>query len=146
MASKLYVGLYYRDQHSALVAHLETNTEYRLDVLEFAGIGLVGALHDLLVTAQPLAARRLEIVTNAEALVKVFAPPEPQKIRLALPERQGPKGLIALAPRPRHGPTPSGNTLQWLLARDLCRYESWRMIYAKHLPKTEALWLDHFAT
>lgn len=147
MSSKLLIGVYYRQHRSAMLAHLETAAEYRQDVLTFAGAGLVGALHDLLVTAQPLGARRLEIVTNAEDLVKVFTRPNKvTPIRLALPDRTGPKGLISLSPRPRYGPTPSGNALQWTLARDLCRFESWRMVYAKHLPKTEALWLANFAT
>ena len=43
-------------------------------------------------------------------------------------------------------PTPTGNFAQWLVARDLCQYESWQMKYTAHLPRLKDLWTAHFAS
>lgn len=118
----LSIGLYYQDKCSAIIAFADD------EKLQWTGLGLIGALHDFLgqVPERPLWGRRLEILTNARDLVRLFTPP----IRLALPESKS-VGRKAI---------PCGNDLQWLLARDLCRYERWKIAYAPVLPATQKLW------
>lgn len=137
MKNNLILGLYCKHQHSACMASLETENGLQTGVLQWTGFGIASALHQILQEAQPLKAKRLTVLCNHQGLVGTFTKP----IRLALPD-------LRQAQVP-HGPracrvVPCGNDNMWNVARDLCRYESWRIVYLENLPKSQELWDEHF--
>lgn len=132
MKNNLILGLYCKDLRSACMASLETENGLETGVIRWAGTGIASALQQILQDAQPLNAKRLTILCNHPGLVSAFTKP----VRLALPDvrKEGKKQI------------PCGNEHQWAVARALCRYESWRIVYLENLPKSKELWNEHFGT
>lgn len=126
MKNNLILGLYCKDLKSACMGSLETEQGIETGVMRWAGAGIASALHQILLEAQPLNAKRLTVLCNHPGLVDAFTKP----VRLALPDvrKEGKKQI------------PCGNEHQWAVARDLCRYESWRIVYLENLPKAKELW------
>lgn len=126
MKNNLILGLYCKAQHSACMASLETENGLQTGVIQWTGFGIASALHQILQEAQILNARRLTVLCNHQGLVGTFTKP----IRLALPDvRKEGRRMI-----------PCGNENMWNVARDLCHYESWRIVYLESLPKSMELW------
>lgn len=130
MKNNLILGLYCKDLKSACMGSLETEQGIETGVMRWAGAGIASALHQILLEAQPLNAKRLTVLCNHQGLVGTFTKP----IRLALPDvrKAGRKQI------------PCGNDNMWNVARDLCRYESWRIVYLENLPKSMELWHERF--
>ena len=127
----LIIGLYYQNQHSALLASVALSAaEVQTGALSYHGFGLASALHNALIQVQPIGAKHLIIFCNHKGLVEAFTRP----IRLALPDerKEGRKKI------------PCGNDNQWAVARDLCRYQSWTMSYTENLPNSKQLWEQHY--
>jgi len=136
MKNNLILGLYCKAQHSACMASLETENGLQTGVLQWTGFGIASALHQILQEAQVIKARRLMVLCNHQGLVGTFTATRSrngekiQKIALALPDvRKEGRRMI-----------PCGNENMWNVARDLCRYESWRIVYLENLPKSKELW------
>jgi len=132
MKNNLILGLYCKAQHSACMASLETEQGLETGVIQWAGFGIASALHQILQEAQTITARRLTVLCNHQGLVGTFTKP----VRLALPDvRKEGRRMI-----------PCGNDNMWNVARDLCRYESWRIAYLENLPKSKELWNATFGS
>lgn len=126
MKNNLILGLYCKHCAVACMASLETENGLQTGVLQWAGFGIASALHQILQEAQMLNAKRLTVLCNHQGLVGTFTKP----VRLALPDvrKEGRKQI------------PCGNENMWNVARGLCRYESWRIVYLENLPKSKELW------
>ena len=126
MKNNLILGLYCKDLRSACMASLDTENGLETGVMRWAGPGIASALHQILQEAHAINAKRLTVLCNHPGLVNAFTSP----VRLALPDvrKEGKKQI------------PCGNEHQWAVARALCRYESWRIVYLENLPKAKELW------
>lgn len=132
MKNNLILGLYCKAQHSACMASLETETGIETGVIQWTGFGIASALQQILQDVHVIHARRLIVLCNHPGLVGTFTKP----VRLALPDvRQVKRKQI-----------PCGNENMWNLARALCHYESWRMVYLENLPKSQELWNATFGS
>lgn len=142
MKNNLILGLYCKQQHSACMASLETEQGIEPGVIQWTGFGIASALHQILQEAQTINARRLTVLCNHAGLVGTFSSVKGkrgekiQKIALALPDvrKEGRKQI------------PCGNENMWNVARALCRYESWRIVYLENLPKSQELWNATFGS
>ncbi len=126
MKNNLILGLYCKNLKSACMASLETENGLETGVMRWSGSGIASALYQILQDAQSINAKRLTVLCNHPGLVSAFTKP----VRLALPDvrKEGRKMI------------PCGNGHQWAVARGLCRYESWRIVYLENLPKSKELW------
>lgn len=133
----LIVGQYCKDDQSAIVCSLRgEDGQITPGVMTWTGKGVASALHAALVDAQQFRAKRLEVLTNHEALATVYTPQRVEgapKPKICLPLYKVSKQIVC----------GSADNI-WAVARELARFERWKFLYVEQLPKAGELWRSKF--